>query len=69
MLVGVAFLPPSFPPSETWVFYIIKRKNCVYFCNTVYELTTVQRKLQHFTLNKSQSISAMFKAVLGLVKR
>ena len=36
MLVGVAFLPPSFPPSGTQAFYIIKRQNCVYFCNTVY---------------------------------
>ena len=38
MLVGVAFLPPSFPPSGTQAFYIIKRKNCVYFCNRVYVL-------------------------------
>ena len=36
MLVGVAFLPPSFPPSRTQAFYIIKRQNCVYFCNRVY---------------------------------
>ena len=36
MLVGVAFLPPSFPPSGTQAFYIIERKNCVYFCNRVY---------------------------------
>ena len=36
MLVGVAFLPPSFPPSGTQAFYIIKRENCVYFCNRVY---------------------------------
>ena len=36
MLVGVAFLTPSFPPSRTQVFYIIKRQNCVYFCNRVY---------------------------------
>ena len=36
MLVGVAFLLPSFPPSRTQAFYTIKRKNCVYFCNRVY---------------------------------
>ena len=36
MLVGVAFLPPSFPHSRTQAFYIIKRQNCVQFCNTVY---------------------------------
>ena len=38
MLVGEAFLPPSFPPSRTQAFYIIKRQNFVYFCNTVYIL-------------------------------
>ena len=36
MLVGVAFLPPSFPPSRTQAFYIIKRQNCVFFRNRVY---------------------------------
>ena len=40
MLVGVAFLPPSFLPSRTLAFYIIKRQNCVYFCNTVYDNLT-----------------------------
>ena len=34
MLVEVTFLPPSFLPSRT--FYIIKKQNCVYFCNRVY---------------------------------
>ena len=29
MLVGVASLPPSFPPSRTKAFYIIKRQNCI----------------------------------------
>ena len=36
MLVGVAFLPPSFPPSGTQAFYIIKRQYCLNICNTVY---------------------------------
>ena len=36
MLVGLAFLPPSFPPSGTGAFYIIKRQNCLKICNTVY---------------------------------
>ena len=36
MLVGVAFLPPSFPPSRTQAFYIIKRQNCLNICNTVF---------------------------------
>ena len=36
MLVGVAFLPPSFPPSRTQAFYIIKRQNCLNIYNTVY---------------------------------
>ena len=36
MLVGVAFLPLSFPPSGTQAFYIIKRQNCLNICNTVY---------------------------------
>ena len=36
MLVGVAFRPPSFPPSGKKPFYIIIMKNCVYFCNRVY---------------------------------
>ena len=38
MLVGVAFLPPSFPPSGSQAFYIIKRQNCLNICNTVYLL-------------------------------
>ena len=33
MLVGVASLPPSLPPSGT--FYSINRSNCLYICNTV----------------------------------
>ena len=32
--VGVAPLPPSFPPTGT--FYFINRPNCVNICNTVY---------------------------------
>ena len=36
MLVGVAFLPPSFPPSRTQAFYIIKWQNCLNICNRVY---------------------------------
>ena len=35
MLVGVAPLPLSFPPSKTWAFYIINRPNCLNICNTV----------------------------------
>ena len=35
MLVGVAFLPPSFLPSGTQAFYIINRPNCLNICNTV----------------------------------
>ena len=42
MLVGEAFLPPSFPPSKTWAFYIIKRQNCVNICNTVYVLNQLK---------------------------
>ena len=38
MLVGVAFLPPSLPPSRTLVFYIIKRQNCLNIWNRVYIL-------------------------------
>ena len=38
MLVGVAPLPPSFPPSGT--FYIINRPNWVKICNTVYVILT-----------------------------
>ena len=38
MLVGVAFLPPSFSPSGTQAFYIIKRQNCLNICNTLYLL-------------------------------
>ena len=40
MLVGVAFLPLSFPPSGTQAFYIINRQNCVNICNTVYTKVT-----------------------------
>ena len=40
MLVGVAFLPPSFPPSGT--FYIIKRENCLNVCNTVYLIVSLK---------------------------
>ena len=36
MLEGVALLPPSFPPSRTQAFYIIKRQNCLNICNRVY---------------------------------
>ena len=36
MLVGVTSLPPSFPPSRTQAFYIIKRQNCLNICNRVY---------------------------------
>ena len=39
MLVGVAFLPLSFPPSEIQAFYIISRPNCLKICNTVYIAT------------------------------
>ena len=37
MLVGVASLPPSFSPSRTWAFYIIRRQNCLNICNRVYK--------------------------------
>ena len=40
MLVGVAFIPPSFLPSRTQAFYIIKRQNCLNICNTVYISTS-----------------------------
>ena len=35
MLVGVAFLPLSFPPSGIQAFYITNRPNCKNICNTV----------------------------------
>ena len=47
MLVGVAFLPPSFPPSRTLAFYIIKRQNCVNIWDRVYIIWLyVPRNLQ-----------------------
>ena len=36
MLVGVALLSLSFPPSGTYAFYFINRLNCANMCNTVY---------------------------------
>ena len=43
MLVGVAFLPPSFPPSRTLAFYSRNRQNRVNICNTVYLDIVVHR--------------------------
>ena len=40
MLVGVAPLPLSFPPSGTYAFYIMNRPNCLNICNTVNVLGT-----------------------------
>ena len=51
MLVGVAFLPPSFPPSRTQAFYIIERENCVYFCNRVYVVFLVG-SIGHYFLQR-----------------
>ena len=45
--VGVAFLPPSFPPSALWAFYSRNRQNCVYFCNTVCIWSTLEWKTFH----------------------
>ena len=36
MIVGMSSLPPSFPPSRTQAFYIIKRQKCLNICNRVY---------------------------------
>ena len=62
MLVGVAFLPPSFLPSRTQVFYIIKRQNCVYFWNRVYlsfvcKHSQCTLKIEQLTWNLSTSSS------------
>ena len=45
--MGVASLPPSFPPSGTWAFYSRNRQNCVYFCNTVYVYTELPFKCRN----------------------
>ena len=57
MLVGVAFHPSSFPPSRTKAIYIIKRQNCVYFCNTVYLVLLLYL---FYILNMNDKISSIF---------
>ena len=54
MLVGVAFLPPSILPSRTQAFYIIKRQNCVYFCNRVYVQSSDEFELSRAELKSFQ---------------
>ena len=53
MLVGLAPLPLSFPPSGTQAFYIITRPNCLNICNTVYinEATFIGRPVYKSTVN------------------
>ena len=52
MLVGVASLPPTFPPSGTWAFYIINRPNCVNICNTVYMKIFYKADIQKVILRR-----------------
>ena len=52
MLVGVASLPPSFPPFGIQVFYSRKRHNCEYFCNTLYmQLKLLPKSIRIFFSN------------------
>ena len=54
MVVGVAFLPPSFPPSRTQAFYIIKRQNCLNICNRVQLLYMPSTQVIHAYTRKQR---------------
>ena len=59
MLVGVASLPPPFPPSRTQAFYIIKRQKCLNICNRVYVRFLIQNGqlcITHPTTISSQTL-------------
>ena len=48
MLVGVASIPSSFPPTETYAFYSRNRQNCVSICKTVYYNIAKKKPLKIF---------------------
>ena len=64
MLVGVAFLPPSFPPSGTQAFYIIKWQNCLNICNTYLYLAKRYAALKVCTVILAHSYNLSVKMCL-----
>ena len=69
MPAGVAFLPPSFPPSRIQAFYIIKRQNCLNICNTVYDHDTyLGQKVENHEIKRRRSVQKKKRSKLVFVE-